>query len=168
MAWEANNDHRMKLFTGQNEDNDPNEEGGERGMATLKEREEESCCPSEHKYLFGILVDKQIMKFSTSPRMGSSNISKNRLHRAGTRWLHVQKQPTIRMKEERKLKTMDDRNELVACTGAARYRDEDNREAKMKDDKGVKEEEGARRKRSKETFPPLDAAISGMGGGVPT
>ena len=97
---EENNDpseeegHRMKLFTDQNEDIDPHEEGGEGGMATMKEREEVSCCHNKHKYLFGILVDEKIMKFSTGLRMGSSKISKNRLHRAGTRWLHVQKQPT--------------------------------------------------------------------------
>ena len=103
MAREANNGHRMKLFTGLDKNNDPSEEeghrmklftdqndyinpheeGGEGGMATLKEREEVSWCPNKHKYLFGIPVDEQIMKFSTGPRMGSSNISNNRRERDG-------------------------------------------------------------------------------------
>ena len=89
MAREANNDHRMKLFNGlvenndpsedeghrmklfadQNEDIDPHEEGGEGGKTTLKEQEEVSCCPKKHKYLFGTLVDEQIMKFSIDPRI---------------------------------------------------------------------------------------------------
>ena len=72
----------MKLITDQNEDIDLNEEGGKGEIATLKEREEVSCCPNKHKYLFGIPVDEQIMKFSIGLRMGSSKISKNRLHRA--------------------------------------------------------------------------------------
>ena len=88
---EENNDpseeegHRMKLFASQNKDNDPNEEGGEGGMASLKERESVSCCPNKHKYLFGIPVDEQIMKFSTGPSIGSSKTSKHKLHRVGTR-----------------------------------------------------------------------------------
>ena len=63
---------------------------------------------------------------------------------------------------------LESRNEIVTCTRAACYKDEEKREVKMKDDKGVKEEERARRKRSEETFSPLDAAIPGRGGGVPT
>ena len=78
-----------KLLTKQSKDIDLHEEGGEEGKATLKEREVVSCCSNKHKYLFGIPVDEQIMKFSTGPRMGSSKTVKNKVHRAGTRWMQM-------------------------------------------------------------------------------
>ena len=62
----------MKLFNGQNENNDPCEEGGEERTATLEDRDKDNCCLSERKHLFGIPVDETIMKFSTGPSTGGS------------------------------------------------------------------------------------------------
>ena len=72
MAWEVKNSHRMKLFTGQDVNCDPSEEEGEERTATLEVRDKKSCCPSEYKYLFGIPVDEEIIKFSTGAGSGSS------------------------------------------------------------------------------------------------
>ena len=116
--------------------------------ATLEDRDKNSCCPSESKYLSGIPVDETIMKFSTGPSTGSSKSVKNRLHRAGTRWSHVQKQPTVRMRETKKLKIRE------------RY-------ATIQKDEDEKEEKRAGERRRKEEHSPLDAAVPG-GGGVPT
>ena len=53
---------------------------------------------------FGIPVDEKIMKFFTGPSTGTSKSVKNRLHRAGTRWLNAQKLLTVRRRETKKLK----------------------------------------------------------------
>ena len=113
----------MKLYNGQDKNNDPSEECGEERTAALEvnsghsetknsvklfnDRDKNNCCPSKHKYLFGIPVDDTIMKFTTGPSTRSSKSDKNRIHRAGTRWLHAQKQPTVRTKETKKLKVME-------------------------------------------------------------
>ena len=125
---------------------EPQEEGSEEGKATLKVREILNCCSNKHKYLFGIPVDELTMKFSTGPRMGSSKTIKKKVHRAGTRWMQLQRQPTVRSKEEKKLKMKE----------------------WMKEVKSNEEEEKERRKGNKEKYPPLDAAIPGRRGKVPT
>ena len=88
------------------------------------------------------------MKFSTGPSIGSSKSVKNRLHRAGTRWLHAQKQPTVRMKETKKLKVME------------RY-------AMLKEDEDEKEEKRAGERRRKREHPPLGATVPGGGAEYP-
>ena len=168
-ALSKDEDHKMKLSTKQSEDadplkeegeegkatlrdrevvscTDPHEDGSEEGKATLKGREVVRCCSNKHKYLFGIPVDEQTMKFSTGPRMGSSKTVKKKVHRAGTRWIQLQRLPTVRAKEEKKLKMKE----------------------RMKDDESEKEEVKERRKGNEEKYPPLDAAIPGRRGKVPT
>ena len=74
-----------------------------RGTATMmklsNDQDENNCCPSEHKCLFGIPVDETIMKITTGPSTRSSKTYKSRLHRVGTSWLHAQKQPSVRTRE---------------------------------------------------------------------
>ena len=144
MAREANSGHSMKLFNGQDENNDPSEEGGEERTATLEDLDKSNCCPSERKHLFGIPVDETTMKFSTGPSIGSSKSVKNRLHRAGKRWLHKKKLATVRMRETMKLRIWK------------RY-------ATVQEDENEKEEKKAEEKRRKEEHSPLGATVPGGG-----
>ena len=64
-----------------------------------------TSCPIGHKQLFGIPVDKQIFKLSTDPRGSSGGDTKRRTHRYGTKWLQLQKPPTVRARIVRKLMT---------------------------------------------------------------
>ena len=96
--------------------------------------------------MFGIPVDEQTMKFSTGPRMGSGKNVKRKVHRAGTKWIRLQKLPTVRARDEMKLKT----------------------EERTKYGESEKEEEKEGRKRREGKRPPLDAAIPEIGKKVPT
>ena len=53
------------------------------------------------------------------------------------------------------------------CTGVASCKDKENKEAKMKKDEDVKEEEKAGGERSEEALPPLGATVPGREGGFP-
>ena len=50
-------------------------------------------------------MDEQILKLSTGPRVGGGGSTKRKTHRAGTKWLQLQKSPTVRTRVERKLMT---------------------------------------------------------------
>ena len=60
---------------------------------------------SRQKLLFNIPVDEQIFKLPTGPRSRNKCGTKRRTHRYGTKWLQLQKPPTVRARIEKKLTT---------------------------------------------------------------
>ena len=57
------------------------------------------------KYLFGTPMDEQIVKLSAGPKGEGGCGIKRRTHRYGTKWLQLQKLPTVRARIKKKLMT---------------------------------------------------------------
>ena len=55
--------------------------------------------------MFGIPIDEQIVKLSRGPRSNDKCGKNRRTHRYGTKWLQLQKRPTVREKIIKKMKT---------------------------------------------------------------
>ena len=119
------------------------EEDKKDGDSVEEVHEEElvSTIPQQ-KLLFNIPVDEQIFKLSTDPRSGKKGDTKKRIHRYGTKWLQLQKSPTVRAKIERKLKTevrVENDEEEDKQNGQTKYgelafqEDEERREIPEKD-----------------------------------
>ena len=83
-------DGMTKLFKEQSNDaNLREEEEGEEEKHITEGRDAVTRCSSEHKYLFGIPIDEQTIKFSTGPRVGSGKNNKRKFHKAGTKWIRM-------------------------------------------------------------------------------
>lgn len=78
------------------------------GRSEVKKRKEqalEESLSTGQKHLFGIPIDEQIVKLSRGPRSNGVCGNNRRTHRYGTKWLQLQKLPTVRERIIKKMKT---------------------------------------------------------------
>ena len=94
-------DSEEELFKQQSD----GEDEGNLGEANKEGRVSVTSRLTGQKHLFSIPVDEQIFKLSTGPRSGSGRGTKKRTHRYGTKWLQLQKPPTVCARIEKKLMT---------------------------------------------------------------
>ena len=79
--------------------------GGSSGEEKREERALERSPSTGQKHLFGTPIDEQIVKLSRGPRSEGGRGNNRRTHRYGTKWLQLQKLPTVCEKIIKKIKT---------------------------------------------------------------